>query len=81
MAAWTLKKRCKPEVPSLAPPMAAPMAYEELFPSPNEIDWRALRDHLQREGRVIAEHALEIVRRMQELLRSAERQLGSGFRK
>ena len=37
---------------------------------PNEIDWKLLRDHLHREGRVLAEHALEIIRRMGELLRS-----------
>jgi serine/threonine-protein phosphatase 2B catalytic subunit len=57
-------------VKSMPTPMHAPLAFNELFPSPNEIDWKLLRDHLHREGRVLAEHALEIIRRMSELLRA-----------
>ena len=51
-------------------PMHQSLTHDELFPGPNEIDWKLLRDHLHREGRVLAEHALEIIRRMGELLRS-----------
>jgi serine/threonine-protein phosphatase 2B catalytic subunit len=57
-------------VKSMPTPMHQPLTHDELFPGPNEIDWKLLRDHLHREGRVLAEHALEIIRRMGELLRS-----------
>ena len=58
------------QVKSMPTPMHQSLTHDELFPGPNEIDWKLLRDHLHREGRVLAEHALEIIRRMGELLRS-----------
>ncbi|CDJ56933.1 serine/threonine protein phosphatase, putative [Eimeria maxima] len=56
-------------VSSVQPPPAKPLAFNVLYPQGPDSppDWRELRSHLQREGRVFKEDCLEIIRKVTEI--------------
>eukprot|EP01066_Platyproteum_vivax_P010855 Platyproteum_vivax@DN4888_c0_g1_i1.p1 len=52
-------------VKEIEPPPSKPLADELLFPKKNGVpDWKVLRDHLCREGRVKKEHCLDLIKRV-----------------
>ncbi|CDI81289.1 serine/threonine protein phosphatase, putative, partial [Eimeria acervulina] len=56
-------------VSSVQPPPAKPLALNVLYPQGQDSppDWKELRSHLQREGRVFKEDCLEIIRKVNDI--------------
>ncbi|CDJ49239.1 serine/threonine protein phosphatase, putative [Eimeria brunetti] len=56
-------------VSSVQPPPAKPLALHVLYPQgpENPPDWKELRSHLQREGRVFKEDCLQIIKKVSEI--------------
>lgn len=58
-------------VKDIKPPPHRPLKQELLYPGKSQIpDWRALRDHLSREGRLEKKHVLKIINDTTTLLRA-----------
>lgn len=55
-------------VKEIEPPPAQPISHELLYPNDGTApDWRALKQHMQKEGRVSKEHCMDLIKRVSDI--------------